>query len=102
MYRKEIMNFRVSKEEKELIRRKALSTFLLPSDYIRKCAVDKKIVIINGLDEFQVELRRIGNNINQLTKLCNDGAITCLELNNVKKELNKLWQSVSSCLQKVQ
>ena len=41
------------------------------------------------------ELRRIGNNINQLTKLANSRVITCADLRSTKKELEKIWQSLN-------
>ena len=60
--------------------------------YLTMCALNKDIVVIENLKEFQVELRRIGNNLNQLTRLCNEGIITCLELANIKKQVNEIWQ----------
>ena len=60
--------------------------------YLTMCALNKDIVVIENLKEFQVELRRIGNNLNQLTRLCNEGIITCLELENIKKQVNEIWQ----------
>ena len=42
------------------------------------------------------ELRRIGNNINQLTKKVNQGILSEVNLSEVKKELNKIWQLLSS------
>ena len=41
------------------------------------------------------ELRRIGNNINQLTRLANSRIITCVDLEDTKKKLQKLWQSLN-------
>ena len=52
-------------------------------------------MVINALPEMITELRRIGNNINQLTRLANSGIITCVELDNAKKELQKIWQSLN-------
>ena len=56
----EILKFRVTPEEKEIITRKALSSYRLLSKYLRDCALDKKIVVVNGADTIADELRRIG------------------------------------------
>lgn len=47
--------------------------------------MDKEIIVINGLEEAITQLRKIGNNINQLTKLSNQGSITNVNLENVKR-----------------
>ena len=41
------------------------------------------------------KINKIGVNINQLTRLANSGIITCVELDNAKKELQKIWQSLN-------
>ena len=63
-----------------------------------KSATKKEIVVINDLDKLVIQLRRLGNNINQLTKLANGRVITCVELEGVKKELSKIWQSLNSLI----
>ena len=42
------------------------------SKFILNSCLKDNIVIINGLDKFETELRRVGNNINQLTRLANE------------------------------
>ena len=64
--RTEILKFRVTSEEKEIITHKALSSYRLVSQYLRDCALEKEITVINGADNVAEELRRIGNNINQI------------------------------------
>ena len=66
------------------------------SDFIRECIFKKEIVIIDGADQIADELRRIGNNINQLTRAANAELITVVDLKNVRKELAELWQSLNS------
>lgn len=58
----------------------------------------KEIVVINDLDKLVIQLRKLGNNVNQLTKLANGRVITCVELEGVKKELSKIWQSLNSLI----
>lgn len=45
------------------------------TNYIINSCLKNKIIVINGLDKVDTELRRIGNNINQLTKLANERII---------------------------
>ncbi len=65
------------------------------SEFLINSSTGKNIVVINELPEMVTELRRIGNNINQLTRLANSRVITCVDLEGTKKELQKLWQSLN-------
>lgn len=86
------VNFRITEKELQKIKEKAKKSNMDLTKYLTMCALNKDIVVIENLKEFQVELRRIGNNLNQLTRLCNEGIITCLELENIKKQVNEIWQ----------
>ena len=86
------VNFRITEKELQKIKQKAKKSNMNLTKYLTMCALNKDIVVIENLKEFQVELRRIGNNLNQLTRLCNEGIITCLELENIKKQVNEIWQ----------
>ena len=92
----EILRKRVSPEEREQIEYKALSSYRIVSRYLRDTALDKPIVIINGVDNLADELRRIGNNLKQITRAVNAGMISAVELNETREELKKIWQSLNS------
>ena len=62
--------------------------------------MDKDIIVVDGLEEIIMQLRKIGNNINQLTKLCNQGRITNINLEDVKKEMMSIWQLLNLIIQK--
>ena len=62
--------------------------------------MDKDIIVVDGLEEIIMQLRKIGNNINQLTKLCNQGRITNINLEDVKKEVKSIWQLLNLLIQK--
>ena len=85
-------NFRVNEKEYNKIKSKIKKSKLNTSEYLLKTAMDKEIIVINGLEEAITQLRKIGNNINQLTKLSNQGSITNVNLENVKEELKNIWQ----------
>ena len=90
------MKFRVTAEEERRIREKALSSYRLPSMYLRDCALGKEIVVFPHGDEIAEELRRIGNNLNQLTRSANAGIIQVIDLSHMKEEVKQVWQSLNS------
>ena len=63
-----IIAFRVTPEERVWIEKQFYGNYRIISDFVRDCVLKKDIVIVKGLDEFSNELRRIGNNLNQLTR----------------------------------
>ena len=97
-----IISFRVTAEEKKWIEDRSYGHYQLISDFVRDCVFKKDIVIINGLDEFSAQLRRIGNNINQLTRAVKAGFVSQINLTETRKELEKIWQSLNSLLRVAQ
>ena len=93
-------NFRVNEKEYNNIKSKIEKSKLNTSEYLLKNAMNKEIIVIDGLEEIIMQLRKIGNNINQLTKLCNQGRITNLNLEDVKKEMKSIWQLLNLLIQK--
>ena len=98
MSKTEILKFRVTPEEKEFITHKALSSYRLVSQYLRDCALEKEITIINGADHVAEELRRIGNNVNQIARAVNAGFVTEANLTETREELKAIWQSLNLLL----
>lgn len=92
-------NFRVNDKEYSKIKSKIQKSKLNTSEYLLRTAMDKEIIVVSGLEELIMQLRKIGNNINQLTKLCNQGRITNIDLENVKKELKDIWQLLNLLIQ---
>ena len=70
------------------------------SEYLIEQGLERDIIIIEDVKNFVHELRKIGNNINQLTKLCNQGRITNINLEDVKKEMKSIWQLLNLLIQK--
>ena len=98
----EIISTRVTPEQREMIEEKAYSSYRTPSMYLRDCALDKKIVVINGVDELASELRKIGNNLNQIAREVNSGYLYEVNLTATREELKRIWQSLNSLTQEVQ
>ncbi len=95
MLKSKRIEVRITPDDKRKIIENAEISKMSMSEYLINCGLGKNIIIVNGLDEYITELRRIGNNINQLTKLSHQGIIRCVELEETKKELYKLWQSLN-------
>ena len=95
------MKFRATEEEKDRIMEKVESSNLSISEYLRRCALDKQIVAVNGLDDVARELRAIGNNLNQITRAVNSGYIQAVNLQETEEVLGQLWQSLNSLQQSV-
>ena len=97
-----IIAFRVTPEERAWIEKHSYGNYRIIIDFIRDYVLKKDIVIIKGLDEFSNELRRIGNNLNQLTRAVNAGYVHAVDLTETKEEVEKLWQSLNSLLRDAQ
>ena len=94
-------NFRVNEKEYNKIKSQIEKSKLNTSEYLLRTAMDKDIIVVDGLEEIIMQLRKIGNNINQLTKLCNQGRIRNINLEDVKKEMKRLdYTKVSVKLKK--
>lgn len=95
MSKDQVINIRVTKKEKEKLIKLSEKAGMNLSMYLIEQGMDKDIIIIEGVDKFETELRRIGNNINQLTRLANSGAIRTVYLDGFKEELKKIWTELN-------
>jgi len=94
-----LLNFRLSESDMAKIKAKSARANLTVSAFILSSALNKPIVVVDGLPEAVKEMRRIGANVNQLSTLVNMEKIRCVELGGVKEELVKIWQSLNSLTQ---
>ena len=94
------INIRLTESEKKKIEEKAKKCSMTISKFIISSCLKDKIVIVNGLDKVNIELRRIGNNINQLTRLANEKIITVVNLKELRMEVNNIWQLLKQLVQK--
>ena len=96
------LSFRVSEEEYQQLQQKILESGKNQQEYILSCVLEKQIVNMDGIKELIPELKRIGNNLNQIAKRCNEGGMLPSEAEVRKhgEELNKVWQSLRRYLQR--
>ncbi|MFR5766172.1 MAG: MobC family plasmid mobilization relaxosome protein [Clostridia bacterium] len=94
---------RLTKLQKEKILAKASQVNMNITDYMVNAGIKRKITITNipDLYDVKIELKRIGNNLNQLTRLCNEGKINVIGLEDLKSEVSKIWQLLNLLTQKL-
>ncbi len=95
------INFRVTEKQYTQIQKLATKSNLTLSSFLINSALKKEIIIINDLDTMCTELRKIGNNLNQIAKLYNQGYITAYDFESTNKEIHDIWQQLSLLTQKV-
>ena len=100
MFKDKKINIRLTEKEKSIIESKAKKLNMTLTKFIVSSCLKDKIVIVNGLDKVDTELRRIGNNINQLTRLANEKIITVIDFKELRMEVNNIWQLLKQLVQK--
>ena len=97
MNRNTIMKFRATEEEAAEIRRKANAAGMTVSRFLRTAAVNSQVVLYNTADVFGLrsELKRIGNNINQIAMVVNSNRSV---YQSDVRELKKLFSELSEKL----
>lgn len=90
------IKFYVTEKEYKEIKKKVEKSKLKQTDYLIKSALNKKIIVVDGLKEILLELSREGNNLNQIAKKINEGEKT--DIKEMKKNLMELWDLIEKIL----
>lgn len=90
------IKFYVNEKEYEQIKKKVKKSKLKQQEYLIKSALNKKIIVIDGLKEIFLELSREGNNLNQIAKKINEGEQK--DIKEMKNKLNNLWDLIEKIL----
>ncbi len=88
------LSIRISKLELDVIRAEAKKAHLSQSNYVIQCCLGQQVVVMDGLKEVLTELRRIGNNVNQLAVLSNMGKLNAVNLDGVQKALSEIGRAL--------
>ena len=101
--RKKPVTFWLSEYELSSLKNKISKTSLTRSDYLRKCSLNKNITVIPGIRELIIEIKRIGNNLNQITRLVNRGTLTVLgdDFKVIKEDLKTVWDRLAAAFKKI-
>ena len=101
MNRNIVMKFRATEEEAAEIRRKAAAAGMNVSRFLRTSAVKSQVVLYNTADIYGLrsDLRRIGNNINQIAMVANSNKSVYLsDVRELRKQLNEMNRSIAEHL----
>lgn len=99
------MKFRVSDDEFQRLERIAKDFGMSVPSFCKKKAQGARLrpprINREGAFEFARQLRAIGNNVNQLSRLAHEGkAVPPEEMQAVEKELHAIWQRFNSAIQR--
>ncbi|MFA5577576.1 MAG: hypothetical protein WCZ27_09030 [Tissierellaceae bacterium] len=106
----EIITFRVSQKELKIIEKKITKSGLNISEYLRRSALDQKIVVLEDLKKFVVELkplRSISNNLNRLLILIHQERLKVININEIseieelKEKVDEIWQLLNLLMGKI-
>jgi len=91
---------RVTEKELTTIEIKATKAGMNRTDYLIACAMGKHITVIDDLTPLLAELRRIGNNLNQLTRLAHLGKIEAISLAETNEVLQQTYEELRQLARK--
>ena len=95
MKKDNVIVIRVTKQEKERLIKRSQEADMTLSEYLIEQGLERDIVIIEDIRNLVHELRKIGNNINQLTHLANSGVIRTVYLDGFKEDMKKIWTGLN-------
>lgn len=94
------LNFRITDEADAVIRSKAKSANMSITDYVISSAVGKEVINFDGISDLITQIKKLGNNVNQLLILSRQGKISTLNLSNTQAELKRIYELLSVTLRR--
>ena len=91
---------RVTEKELQAIDANAKKAKKNRTEYMITSALGKEITVIEDLREMIVQLKRIGNNLNQLTRKVNAYEVNVIDLEETCSELGNIYQAVFALARK--
>ena len=92
------LSIRISDDDLQKIHSSAKKSGLSVTDYVTKCCLGKQIFVIDGLEEVIRQQKAVGNNLNQLTTLCNMGRVNIVSLEKMTEEYSKINERLTELL----
>lgn len=103
-YRNVTFQLRLSEQEADLLEAKTKKAGLRNrSDFLRRLIIYSDIYIVDYdyIRQYNEQLARIGNNLNQIAKRANEnGLINSTDLHEAKEIMNQIWHTQKSMLSK--
>ena len=92
--RNRTITIRCTDDEYDRIHNKAERHKLSLSDYVLRSAMDKKIIVAEGLDEVAKQQKAIGRNLNQIAMLDHEGRLHSVRLDELVEQHRSVTQAV--------
>ena len=92
--RSETLTIRITEKEKQYIKKRAEKAGLSVTDYIVRLSLETPIFIPVNMQPFLLELKRIGNNINQLTTKVNSKVFSSYNFREFIDAIEKLTERI--------
>lgn len=91
------ITIRATEKEHSTIKKRVELSKMNQNEFIISSLIDKPIIKIEGLTDAIKELKAIGNNLNQITRLAHQGKTdNKQEIELLSKEVRKVWQLLKS------
>ena len=95
------ITIRCTDDEYERIHSKAQRYKLSLSDFVLRSALDKKIIVADGLDEVAKQQKAIGRNLTQIAMLAHEGRLHSVRLDELVKQHKAVTQAVCDIAKEV-
>ena len=99
--RNKTIAIRCTEEEYQRIHNKAEQYGLKLNDFVIRSALDKKIIVAEGIDEIVKQQKAIGRNLNQIATLANMDRLTAVNLQPLLNEHIKATEAIGQLLREV-
>lgn len=87
------MTFRLTEDEYNTIKDKVSEAGISQQKFLLQTALEKEIIHIKEYQDLIFQIKKIGTNINQITRHCNEAKyISDSEVAEVKRGLEDIWQ----------
>ncbi len=83
----ERFNIRMTPQEKAAVLGRAKRAGRTASEFMIDTALNRRIIVIDGLPDMVRELKALGRNLNQLMILCNMGKVQAVKLDEFEETL---------------
>lgn len=92
------INFRLSEEELDKFNENVIKSKLKKSEYLRRCILEKDIIVIEDMKEVILELKQIRSS---LDKSINKEDVNKDEIYDIKQKLNDVFAEAVITMRKV-
>ena len=99
--RNRTITIRCTDDEYERIHNKAQRHKLSLSDFVLRSAMDKKIIVADGLDEVAKQQKAIGRNLNQIAMLAHEGRLHSVRLDELIEQHRAVTAAVCDIAKEV-